>query len=201
MKRKNRGILLIVTGLLLSFSAAAMFGAYEYQAEIAGDNAELLLTNLRVELQRDAVEQHIETIREEVVGEMPKATLNGYALIGELDIPTIGLELPVLDNWSYDLLQIAPCRYSGSIEGQNLILLGHNYKRHFAPLKKLVSGDEVLFSAIDGTIYTFEVREIEILKKTQLEELTSSDYDLTLFTCTNGGYSRHVIRCSLKNHF
>ena len=79
MKRKNRGILLIVTGLLLSFSAAAMFGAYEYQAEIAGDNAELLLTNLRVELQRDAVEQHIETIREEVVGEIPKATLNGYA--------------------------------------------------------------------------------------------------------------------------
>lgn len=196
MKRKIRGVILILLGLAMSFSAAAMFAVYEQQAEVAGDNAEILLTTLRQEMQENTADNYIDTIHEETEGEMVQTTLNGYALIGILEVPTVGLELPVLDNWSYDLLQIAPCRYSGSAEEQNLIILGHNYKRHFYPLKKLALGDEVLFSSMDGETYTFEVSGIEILQRTQLEQLTSSSHDLTLFTCTNGGYSRYVIRCN-----
>ncbi|MBE6973420.1 MAG: sortase [Ruminococcaceae bacterium] len=208
MKRKIRGIFLIALGLCMSVSAAAIFAKYEYQSDIAGDNAEILLDALTEEIQErkefhrfnTAEPDHPtaelpKTTLQPKNAEQPQATLNGYELVGIIRAPTLGLELPVLDSWNYDLLQISPCRYSGSIEGGNLILLGHNYKRHFAPLKKLESGNIVEFCDINGTVYRYEVAVTEILQKTELERLTASDYDLTLFTCTNGGYSRYVVRC------
>ena len=198
MKRKIRGSFLMALGLLLSLSAAAIFAKYEYQAELAGDNAEILLDGLTEQIQERAEAQRRDTARqEEPAAQMPQTTLAGYGLVGIVRAPSVGLELPVLDEWSYELLQISPCRYSGSAAGGDLILLGHNYKRHFAPLKKLEDGSVVEFCDINGGVYRYEVAVSEILQKTELERLTTSDYDLTLFTCTNGGYSRYVVRCTL----
>ncbi len=129
-------------------------------------------------------------------GEMPQKTLGGYALIGEIVIPSVGIDLPVLNDWSYDLLKIAPCRYSGSAEDGNLIILGHNYKSHFTPLKSVKVGDEVRFTDVNGFRHTYVVEEIETLHKTRLDDLTMTDYDLTLFTCTADGQSRFIARCT-----
>lgn len=200
MKRTIRGIFLIVLGFAMSISAAVIFAVYEYQADIAGDNAEILLDTLTEEIQeRKEIHRYDSAKQEESTTELPQTTLAGYDLVGIVRVPALGLELPVLDSWNYDLLRISPCRYSGSVQGGNLILLGHNYKRHFAPLKKLTVGDNVEFCDVNGTVYTYEVAATEILQKTELERLTGSDYDLTLFTCTNGGYSRYVVRCALSS--
>ena len=198
MNRRKRGIFLIILGLMLTFSATGIFAMYEYQAELAGDNAELLLEELQKEMQvrreaaiYDPAEQETPTT------ELPQLTLGGYNLVGILQVPVLGLELPILQDWSYDLLQISPCRYSGSAEDGNLILLGHNYKRHFTPLKQLKSGDCVEFCDVNGTVYTYEVVATEVLQKNEVERLTATECELTLFTCTNGGYSRFVVRCQL----
>jgi len=196
MKRKTKGIIQIALGFLLSFSSVGMFAVYEYQAEIAGDHAQFLVEELHLEQSVDSAVPYVPAKEEPAKGEMLRTTLNGYDLIGMLQIPSVGLELPVLDQWSYDLLQVAPCRYSGSVQEGNLILLAHNYKRHFGPLKQLTVGDRIVFISVDGTRYEYQVAEQEVLQKTELERLTGSDYDLTLFTCTNGGYSRLVVRCS-----
>lgn len=210
MKRKIRGIVLIVLGLAMSISAAVVFAKYEYQAEIAGDNAEILLEALTEEIEvRREVNRYVPVTPEQPTTELPKitiqpqtppteqpkATYEGYELVGIFRAPTVGLELPVLDSWNYDLLKIAPCRYSGSPENGSLILLAHNYKRHFGVLKNAKIGDVMEFCDVNGTVYRYEVAAAEILKKTELERLTASDYDLTLFTCTEGGYSRYVVRC------
>ena len=39
---------------------------------------------------------------------------------------------------------------------------------------------------------------LEILQPTAVEEMTSGDYDLTLFTCTYGGATRFTVRCLRK---
>ncbi|MBE6963664.1 MAG: sortase [Ruminococcaceae bacterium] len=209
MSRKIRGIFLITLGLLMSVSAAVIFARYEYQAEIAGANAEILLDALEAQIQqRVESSRHSPAKQENPTAELPKttiqpeaserpqATLEGYELVGIVRVPSLGLELPVLDSWDYDLLKIAPCRYSGSTETGDLILLAHNYERHFGTLKKAQIGTEVEFCDVNGTVYRYEIAAAEILKKTELDRLTSSDYDLTLFTCTNGGYSRYVVRCT-----
>ena len=46
--------------------------------------------------------------------EMPVEEIEGNGYIGLLEIPALGLSLPVMSEWSYPNLKLAPCRYSGS---------------------------------------------------------------------------------------
>ena len=56
-------------------------------------------------------------------------------------------------------------------------------------------GDAVEFCDVSGKTYLYEVVKTEILKSSQLDELTGPSFDLTLFTCTFTGESRYVVRC------
>ena len=195
--KQLRAIVLIVLGLSMILASAYLFFRYEQEAEVAGENARLLLTALTHEIEQNREQALYDTAqRERVPGQMLQTSLQGHDLVGILRVPDVGVELPVLNSWSYDLLKLSPCRYSGSIEGQDLILMGHNYKKHLAPLSRVSPGDRVEFLDVSGTSHAFVVAETEVLKPTQLDELTVSDYALTIFTCTPGGQSRFVVRCS-----
>ena len=41
---------------------------------------------------------------------MPTVTIDGYDYIGYVEAPVLGLKLPVMAEWDYDRLKIAPCR-------------------------------------------------------------------------------------------
>lgn len=127
--------------------------------------------------------------------EMPTVELDGYAYIGTLRIPELGLELPVMSDWSYPQLKKAPCRFAGSAYQNNMILIAHNYVSHFGNLKKLLPGAEVTFTDMAGNVFCYAVAETEILKPRQMEELMGTDYPLTLLTCTIGGETRVTVRC------
>ena len=132
--------------------------------------------------------------------DMPSEEIDGNLYIGILKIPAISLELPIIADWSYPGLRIAPCRYSGSAYLGNLVIAGHNYLSHFGYLKTLSLGDEVTFTDTDGNVFRYEVSEIEVLSPYAVTEMTSSDWDLTLFTCTVGGQSRVTVRCAQVNN-
>ena len=196
MKQQLRAIVMIVLGLSLILTSACFFFRYEQEAEIAGENAQRLLAAITQEIEQTREQEAYDTAqREQTPGQMLQTSLQGYDLVGIIRVPGVGVELPVLNDWNYDLLKLSPCRYSGSIEGQDLILMGHNYKKHFAPLRRVSPGDRVEFLDINGTSHAYVVAETEVLKPTQLDELSSSDYSLTIFTCTPGGQSRFVVRC------
>lgn len=132
-------------------------------------------------------------------GVMRTIEIDGYEYIGTLSIPSYGLELPVMAEWSYPGLKIAPGRYTGSVWTDDLIICGHNYERHFGNLKYLEAGDEISFTDVDGNVFNYQVEEVIILQPTDVEEMvdqTSSEWDLTLFTCTIGGQTRVTVRCS-----
>ena len=126
---------------------------------------------------------------------MPEENIDGRSYIGVLDIPALGLSFPIISEWSYDALQIAPCRYSGSAYLDNLVIAGHNYRSHFASLPQLQPGDTVTFTDMDGNVFSYEVSSLETLSPYAISDMTSGDWDLTLFTCTVGGQSRLAIRC------
>lgn len=196
MKRQLQSVVLITFGLVLILTAVGLFAMYEQEAEIAGKNAQQLLSALTQEIEQKQEQSLYDTaVQEQSTGQMLQTTLQGYDLVGIIRVPSAGVELPVLDSWSYDLLKLSPCRYSGSVEGQDLILLGHNYKKHFAPLKQVAVGDHVEFQDVSGTVHRYTVSGTQILKATQLDELTGTDHALTIFTCTTGGQSRFVVRC------
>lgn len=127
--------------------------------------------------------------------DMPEKDVDGVAYIGSLEIPTLELELPVISQWSYPNLKLAPCRYQGSAYLDDLVIAAHNYESHFGRLKELSPGDEVVLTDMAGNQFRYEVAELETLAPTAIEEMTGSGYDLTLFTCTIGGKSRITVRC------
>lgn len=139
-------------------------------------------------LEDDSTENNTDT-------EMTVAEIDGYGYIGYLSIPALELELPVMSEWDYTRLKIAPCRYYGSTKTDDLVICGHNYTRHFGTLKNLQAGDLVFFTDMDGVTISYEVKEVETLQPTQITEMIESGYDLTLYTCTYGGQARVTVRC------
>lgn len=126
--------------------------------------------------------------------EMPVKIIDGREYVGVLCIPSLELVLPVINRWNDSNLKIAPCRYEGSAYKDNLIIAGHNYTAHFGKLGNMREGDTVIFTDMDGNVFTYKMAEWEILKPADIEGMEREDWDLTLFTCTLGGKSRITIR-------
>lgn len=126
--------------------------------------------------------------------EMPVKTIDGFSYIGVLDIPALDISLPIMADWSYPKLKIAPNRYLGSVYTDDMIIAGHNYRNHFGSLKVLSYGDKISFTDMDGNIFDYKVVDVQELKATDVQLMEDGDWDLTLFTCTLGGERRTTIR-------
>lgn len=127
--------------------------------------------------------------------DMPVTVVDGVGYVGVLSIPQIEHEFPNISDWSYDHLKIAPCRYSGTAYNGSLVICAHNYDPHFGQIRNLSLGSSLSLTDMDGNRFEYLVSEIETLRPTQVEDMKTGDWDLTLFTCTIGGRSRLAVRC------
>lgn len=202
---------MISLGCCCIIAAAALSLYNRWTESKAGAEAETLTSSLLEMLETAAPSDEIETGVDAGLeaaqvssdggenGGQQVATVNvgGYSICGSLYIPALGLRLAVISEWSYSNLNISACRYTGSADDQ-LIIMAHNYRTHFASLSSLTAGDTAQFTDVNGVIYDYEVYAIETLATEQIDELLAGDdWDLTLFTCTYGGASRVVVRCAL----
>ena len=107
----------------------------------------------------------------------------------------------MLLKWSYERLKTSPCRYSGTVEGRDIIIAAHNYNSHFGRIKELSQGDEIWFTTADGMQYFYRVDYTENVDGYDVDHMLSggsSDWDMTLFTCTLSGQSRVTVRASFE---
>ena len=192
MTRRNKDLLLVALGLIMAAAGLFLHLTEAQQEQLAGENAALLL---------EAVSQQLPAApAEPLPGEEPEdepqsLTVMGYDVLGTLRIPSVDIDLPVLNEWSYDLLTVAPCRYSGSIETGDLVILGHSYRTHLHPLRQVQPGDSVELTDAAGTVHRYVVAETEILRGSD-GSLLPSGYPLTIFTCTADSKHRFLARCS-----
>lgn len=129
--------------------------------------------------------------------EMPTEEIDGHSYIGKVAFQDPEKDFPVISEWSYPNLDVAPCRYSGSAYKNDMILFAHNYPGQFDFVKDMAIGDTVSFTDVDGNEFHYKVVDIETLKPNQTEKLESGDWDLRLFTCTSTGAARIVLSCDL----
>lgn len=213
----RKGTLSMVLGTLCISAALALTLYNQLQAQRAGSEAEQVLGSLSqiiptepessepVVLPTEVPSEPSEDVTQPLPSlpnylkdpqmEMPVQPIDGYDYIGILRIPELELELPIMSQWSYKQLKIAPCRYTGSAYLNNMTICAHNYSSHFGGLKNLSIGDEVSFTDMDGNKFFYRVAELETLQPSAIEEMTNSPWDLTLFTCTLGGKTRVTVRC------
>lgn len=201
MKNKLGNICMVIGLLFLAASAGLLFYNHT-ESRQAAEAAQNVLNEVRAVVPdtwqkapyvREPVSSSI--LLEGNSAEMTVTEIDGYGYIGYISLPSIDIELPVMDDWDYSRLKIAPCRQFGSTKTDDLVIAAHNYTKHFGKLSQLQYGDLLSFTDMDGVITFYSVSDIEILQPTQVEEVKNSIWDLTLYTCTYGGQSRVVIRC------
>lgn len=194
----KKGAFCMAAGFLLVLAALLLTGYNVWDEGRAGDAADATFQALKFQTEEGREELPEYILPDYLVDprfEMPTVEIDGYDYIGYLDIPSLELSLPVMSEWSYPQLKIAPCRYAGSVYLDDMILAAHNYDRHFGRLKNLEGGELVRFTDVDGNVFDFSVTELELLWPEQTEEMLSGEWDLTLFTCTLGGRQRVTVRC------
>ncbi len=199
----------IVLGAMLLLAALFLVLYNLHTDRKSGAASAEILTALRQEItmntpaETEAVTEPVADFYEEYETETetepptdPVTELDGRLYAGILTIPSLGVELPVLQDWSYPNLRLAPCRYSGAAAAGNLIVAAHNYSSHFGDIQSLNTGDQIVFTDVAGNVYVYEVLQTEMVGGYDVEAMKSGEeeWDLTLFTCTLSGRSRVSVR-------
>lgn len=195
--RNRTGSVCMILGMALVVAALSLFLWNQRENERAGAFIDQVMPKVMEQIEAAVAD------RENIKGVWPdpyepnmrEVEIDGYAYVGYLSIPSLELDLPVMSQWDERRLEIAPCRYFGSSKTDNLVIAAHNYIRQFGPIKELDVGDTVIFTDMEGVVCDYTVAAVEILKPSDIKEMTAGDYDLTLFTCTYGGQSRLTVRC------
>lgn len=214
----------VISGVFMLLSAVFLCVYNFHESNVAYQNSQTALSGLKslipdipekpeqtytdylYEIQenakRDVLAESEQRLRESesYVPEMPSVELDGRYYCGYITLDTIGLELPVINDWSYANLNVAPCRYEGTPETHDFIIAAHNYNSHFGMIKNLSDGDEIVFTDCNGQKYHYNVTYMEYIDGYSVEQMSenNSSWDLTLFTCTLNGQSRVTIRAKLK---
>lgn len=206
---KRRGTFRIIIGLLLLLAAGGLTYRNVSESNQAGEESEQIAEDLvdaiRERREADkAGKPKEEQVLPEEQRQMPVEELDGKLYLGILDIPDLGLSLPVMAEWDYPSLRRAPCRFTGSYYENNMVVCAHNYARHFGPVRSAAIGTEVYFTNVEGERFSYVISNRETIDPYNVSGMIENDnplsagdalWDLTLFTCTTGGQTRVAVRC------
>ena len=184
MNNKKKALILIVLGITLISIALGLVIYNNYVDERAGKKSQEIL---------EVIESSIENNEESTI------MVDGDEYFGIIEIPAINLKLPIMNDWNDEHLKISPCIYYGSIETDDLVICAHSYKSLFRYIKNLNQGDNVVITDMNGNKYLYEVEVIEILSPEAVKDMIESEFDLTLYTCTNDNQDRVTVRLNKIN--
>lgn len=153
-----------------------------------------------IEIVKESKEEN--TALKQVVPEkiLPES-IEGFKVVGMLEIPKINLSTYILAETNTDSLKQSVTKLCGPNinEVGNFCIIGHNYNKTtmFGNLKKLEINDTAILTNMYGQkveyavydIYKVEPKEVECL-----EQETYGNRELTLITCTTGAIKRLVVK-------
>ena len=205
--RRGIGILCLILGTVFLLAAGGLVFYNQEESRSAMESSHEVLTVMKPQMEmptdsydgRESVEysdyvDYVDVFDQEAK-EMTVKEIDGQEYIGYLSIPVLELELPVISEWDYDRLKIAPCRQYGSTKTDDLVIAAHNYASHFGRLAQLRTGDLLTFTDMDAETILYGVVTVDILEPTAVDTVKDSEFDLVLYTCTYGGENRVAVFC------
>ena len=194
----------VVTGLLITAGIAIMAVPF-FWCTTGERNTNQLINEFEQTLEEKQDERSEVEKEQTTVSKEEEAILKEGSVIGIIEIPGIDIRYPVMEGTTSKVLNagIGHIEETAGIgESGNCVLCGHNGSRYgtfFTPLSQISIGDEVMITDKNGLKHIYEVTETEVVNpydnsiKTQ-----STEKELTLFTCSQKGTMRFVVRCIYK---
>lgn len=145
--------------------------------------------------------------REDLVPYRDILNVDGNGIMGVLDIPSIGVQLPVYHGTSDEVLNVAVGHVEGTSvpvggESTHSVLSAHRglpSAKLFSDLDDVMVGDQFTITVLDR-ILTYEVDQILIVLPNEVDSLyvTEGEDFCTLITCTPYGINTH--RLLVRGH-
>lgn len=195
-KKPNKKLTNVLTalGAVLVLSAVLLLMVSVLGAGKNGENARRIageLTAVMPPIQSGFPEDRVNK-------SMPMYIVDGEGFIGTVEIPVYHTFLPVCGSWSKTKVNQYPCRYTGTVYGDCLVLGGSDSEGQFDFMKLITKGDLVSFTDMTGMRYTYAVEDIERTKDVSAENLSVGEYTLVLFAKNTYSLDYTVVRCVLK---
>lgn len=126
---------------------------------------------------------------------------NDFFVIGNIEIPSIKINYPILSDTNDELLKIAPCRFYGPYANEigNLCIAAHNYddNRFFSNLYKLNIGEKIIIYDYTNSSITYYIYDKYETNKNDTSCTSQDTYgarEITLVTCNNLNGNRLIIK-------
>lgn len=168
------------------------------KVDIKTDNSIEIYDNQKNE--NEQIKEVIEYKEKQAYANMPKE-INGYTIIGKIEIPKIKLETYILEQTTKESLNESVTKLCGpKINGLgNFCIVGHNYNSEtmFKNLKNLEIGDKILITDVyDQTIdyVIYDIYKVYPKETECLSQETNGEREITLITCTTGAIKRLIVK-------
>lgn len=126
-----------------------------------------------------------------------------YMVEAVLNIPSLGINYPILSETSEELLKISLNKYWGPNPNEigNFCIVGHNYRngKMFGKLSEIEVGDTIYLTDRNKNKITYKVYNKYVVSPDDVKctsQLTGGKREVTLITCTNYGTQRLVVKCT-----
>lgn len=203
--RKRGSFVLLLLGAALLCAALLLAAKNRREETSAGEAAAALLAQAEQTIAQHAAppaavptpapSSAVEETLSPSPSASPSAAPEGPAFLGVLSVPAVSLTVPVLAEWSYYHLTLAPCRDCGSVETGDLVIAAHNYDTHFGRLSRIAPGDSVYFTDMAGSTTEYAAASVEQRDPSDAEGVRGSGYPLVLYTCSWDCTARVTVFC------
>ena len=200
----NMSIRKVVAGLLITAGIAIMAVPFFWRAT-GEKQTEQLISEFEQTLEDDYDEETDVEEEQTSISKEDEAILKEGGVIGIIEIPGLDIRYPVMEGTTSKVLNagIGHIEETAGIgESGNCVLCGHNGSRYgtfFTPLSQISIGDEVMITDKNGLKHIYEVTETEVVNPYDNSIKTQgTEKELTLFTCSQKGTMRFVVRCIYK---
>ena len=194
----------VVAGLLITAGIAIMAVPFFWRAT-GEKQTEQLISEFEQTLEEKQDERSENEKVQTTDSKEEKAILKEDSIIVIIEIPGLDFRYPVMDGSTSKVLKagIGHIEETAGIgESGNCVLCGHKGSRYgtfFTPLSQISIGDEVMITDKKGLKHIYEVTETEVVNPYDNSIKTQgTEKELTLFTCSQKGTMRFVVRCIYK---
>ena len=182
-------VMLVITALVL-----ATFIIKKY---IEGNKIE---SNIQSVLQEIKKEKQSNPNQIDVIKEIDEE-IEGYKVVGIINIPKINIEYPILEKTNKESLKLSITKFWGEKINQkgNVVLAGHNNlnNKMFGKIDRLENGDIIELTDSQMVTVKYQVFDKYVIDPNDIDcifPIDENTREVTLITCTNRDKNRLVVK-------